>query len=230
MKKGIFAILGVSVLMIGCWDTKISDAELYGNTFIRLNDTYFRTPTTWVSHNLFDSAFHIKLPVYMRKTETVPMKNGCASIIFMHRDSIEGAEYHYGRVGIDYYYHPNGDFFKAQDYVLPSETEMMLAPVVKSALRGGKRVLNYVVPEGEIINGPFYSSHRLQHDLAYAYDAYYRRKGHTKGEGPVSCHIFLMMNKTEAAMFTISFHDKDSVLFANLFNVVKTFKWNYINN
>ena len=63
------------------------------------------------------------------------------------------------------------------------------------------------------------------HKIFYAYDAYHRRKGHTQGEGPVSCHIIHLMNKTEAALMTVSFYDKNSVLFENLFNVVKTFKW-----
>ena len=36
--------------------------------------------------------------------------------------------------------------------------------------------------------------------------------------------------RTEIKKDSISFFDKDSVLFENLFNVVKTFKWTKYNN
>lgn len=115
---------------------------------------------------------------------------------------------------------------KADEYISYSDQEKTLAPVVSRALSGGQKILDYTVPDGELLNGPFYDSHHIyDRKFFYAYDAYYRREGHTQGEGPVSCHIFLLMNKTEAALMTVSFHDKDSVLFDNLFNVVKTFKW-----
>lgn len=224
-------LLLATILFIGCWEPKrISDIELYGNTFIHVGSEDFNAPDNWIIHNLFDSTFQIKLPPIMRKTESYPMRDGCASTIFMYRDTTEADEYYYGRIGIDYYDHSFGDFNKADEYISYSEQEKVLAPIVNRALSGGKRILNYTVPDGELLNGPFYDTHFI-HDrkFFYAYDAYYRRKGHTKGMGPVSCHIFLLMNKTEAALITVSFHDKDSVLFKDLFSVVKTFKWKEIH-
>lgn len=154
------------------------------------------------------------------------MGNSSASCIFMYRDTTDINNYHYGRVGIDYYRHSGGIYAKANEYVNYSDLEIIFAPVLKNALSGGRKVLEYTVPDAELLNGPIYDSHSLFGEkLFYAYDAFYRRKGHTKGEGPVSCHIFLMMNKTEAALVTIAFHDKDSILFENLFNAVKTFQW-----
>lgn len=228
MKRAFLILpLFATIFLSGCWESKhISDVELYGNTFIHVGYEDFVAPGSWVTHNLFDSAFQIKLPPYMRNTESYPMRDGCASTIFMYRDTTDANEYHYGRIGIDYYYHGFGDFNKADEYISYSDQEKAFAPVVSRALSGGQKILDYTVPDGELLNGPFYDSHHIyDRKFFYAYDAYYRRKGHTQGEGPVSCHIFLLMNKTEAAVMTVSFHDKDSVLFDNLFKVVKTFKW-----
>ena len=218
------------IALVSCWDNKpINATKLYGNTFIHVDYQDFNAPNDWKAHSLFDSAFQIHLPPYMRQTESFPMKDGCSSVIFMYRDSTDSGEYHYGRVGIDYYYHGVGDFNKASDILSYSDQEKALSPVVKKALSGEKNTLGYSVPDGELLNGPFYDAHSLiDHKPFIAYDAYYRRKGHT-GDGPVSCHIFFLMNKTEAALMTVSFHDRDSVLFNNLFNIVKTFKWTTIH-
>ena len=232
MRKYQYIIITLIVLLLSnCWDGKhISDVELYGNTFIHVDYKDFNAPDNWVEHQLFDGAFLVKMPPYMRHTESFPMRDGHASTIFMYRDTTGASSYHYGRVGIDYYYHGFGDFNKANERISYSDQEKALAPVVKAALSGGQKMLDYTVPDGELLNGPFYDSHILfDRDSFYAYDAYYRRKGHTIGEGPVSCHIFLLMNRTEAALMTVSFHDKDSVLFDNLFNMVKTFRWTKYN-
>lgn len=230
MKKIKLFIFLCALLFVGCWDSnQFNEVELYGNSFIRLNNKDFVAPDDWKTHCLFDSAFQIQLPPYMRQTESFPMNEGCSSAIFMYRDTTENNEYHYGRVGIDYYYHGIGDFNKANDYISYSDQERVLAPIVKKALRGGKKILNDTVPDGELLNGPFYDSHYLYNQkFFYAYDAYYRRKGHT-GEGPVSCHIFFLMNRSEAALMTVSYHDPDSLLFKDLFNFVKTFKWTTIH-
>ncbi len=225
-----FFLFLFAITLVGCWDSKaVNDVELYGNTFIHVDYKDFHVPNDWKTHCLFDSAFQIQLPPYMRQTESYPMNEGCSSVIFTYEDSTDASEYHYGRVGIDYYYHGIGDFNKADDIISYSDQKMILSSVVKRALSGGDKILGYTVPDGELLNGPFYDSHPLyNHKSFIAYDAYYRRKGHT-GEGPVSCHIFFLMNRTEAALMTVSFHDKDSVLFNNLFNLVKTFKWTNIH-
>lgn len=216
--------------MVSCWGNKHnSDAELYGNTFIHVDYKDFQAPNDWNTHCLFDNAFKIQLPPYMQQTEFHPMKDGCSSVVFMYRDSTDASEYHYGRVCIEYYYHAKGDFNKADEYISYSDQEMVLSPVVKRALSGGMKILDYTVPDGELLNGPFYDSHQIyDYKFFYAYDAYYRRKGHT-GNGPVSCHIFFLMNRTEATLMTVSFNDKDSVLFNNLFNFIKTFRWTTIH-
>ena len=229
-KLTICMLFSLVFMMVGCWDSKpISETELYGNSFIHIDSKDFNAPDNWKTLSLFDSAFQIKLPPYMRQTESFPMNEGCSSVIFMYRDTTKNGEYHYGRVGIDYYYHGVGDFNKADEYISYSDQERVLEPVVKKALSGGKQMLDYTVPDGELLNGPFYDSHHIyDRKFFYAYDAYYRRKGHT-GEGPVSCHIFFLMNRTEAALMTVSYHDPDSVLFKDLFNLVKTFKWTTIH-
>lgn len=231
MRRTVFLIFIfiVPFLITGCRKSKTNEVELYGNSFIHLNREKFNAPETWVIHNFFDSAFQVKLPAYMRKTQTIPMIDGCSRIIFMYRDTVKGAEYHYGRVGIDYYNHPNEVFPKSDEYISVDEQKVIFAPLIKAALRGYEDL--YIrVPEGKIINGPFYESHLFQYNAGFVYDAFYRRKGHTEGKGAVSCHIFVMMNKTEAAAFCVSFHDQDSAIFSNLFDVVKTFKWNHIKN
>lgn len=230
MKKYILSILIIIFFLTECWEVKVTEAEIYGNDFIHLNQEKFNAPETWIAHNLFDSAFQIKLPVYMHQEQTNSIGDGMSSVIFIYKDTVEGSEYHYGRVGIDYYYHPNGDFPKSYDYI-SHYSQIILAPLVTTALSGGD-FFDYKIPEGKIINGPFYESHLLHYDtnFIYAYDAFYRRKGHMKGRGAVSCHIFVMMNKTEAAAFYVSFHDQDSTIFSNLFNVMKTFKWNHVND
>ena len=100
--KRVFLILPLfaTIFFSGCWESKhVSDVELYGNTFIHVGYEDFSAPDSWVTHNLFDSAFQIKLPPYMRNTESYPMRDGCASTIFMYRDTTDADEYHYGRIG-----------------------------------------------------------------------------------------------------------------------------------
>lgn len=209
-------------MLYGCSNNRtISDAEIYGNSFIRLGLEDFHAPSNWETHDMFYGAFKIQLPPYMKQTENKPLRDGYGCAIFMYRD-----KYHYGRLCVDYNYHRSGGFNKANDYIKYSEQVAILEPIVRGALSGGTTAY-YTVPEGEIINGPFYDNHYVYG--CYVYDAYYRRKGHTSGEGPVSCHIFLLMNKVESAVITVSYHDKDSLLFDNLFNSVKTFKWSNIN-
>lgn len=238
MKRFFFLLLTsvTSLLWVGCRDSKpINDIELYGNTFIKLDNEEFQVPDNWITYYLFDSAFQIKLPPLMQERSHYPLTDGYANIIFMHDRAINVNEYHYGRVGIDYYYHSSGDFNKANDYIHYSDQERILSPFVKQALRGGTKLFDgnstFVTPNAKLINGPFYEPlHMFDGKTFYAYDAFYRREGNFKDTGPVSCHIFLLMNKTESVYITVSHYDKDSVLFDNLFNVVKTFRWTKIND
>ena len=219
-------------LFSGCWDRKpINNADVYGNTFIQVYAGDFKAPESWVTHHLFDSAFQLRLPKFMCQTESLSMRGGCATTIFTYCDTAKQKEYHYGRIGIDYFKCALCGFNKADDYIDYTDIISLFAPILKRSLSGGKKYGDYTVPDAELLNGPFYDSHLLydQH-IVYAYDVYYRRKSHTKGESPISCHIFYLMNGVEAVLLTVSYHDKDSVLFSNLFNCIKTFKWKTIHD
>lgn len=230
MNKLIYIIVCLSIVVFGCKGQKQHNNEFYGNSFIHIDNSDFKAPQNWLSYCLFDSSFQIKLPPYMVQRHYVPIGDSNSSVIFMYSDSTNTDEYHYGRVGIDYYYRGNGDFNKVTDHLTNTDREAILSPIVNRALKGG--VLGeHKFPDGEILNGPFYKTHILyDRTLFFAYDAFYRRNGAYKNDGAVSCHIFLLMNKYEAVVMTVSHFDKDSTLFDNLFNVVKTFKWTIIHN
>lgn len=237
MKRFPIFLFLLTLIIFGCEQRKpISSIELYGNSFIRLDIMEdFRAPSTWESLDLFDSAFHIQIPSYMKLTQTVPLQNGCQSVIYTYNDTTNSEEFHYGRIGIDYYKTKSPTFNKATDNLLHEE-ESFMKPLVKSALKGGMKITeNIISQDGEILNGPFYDIHSFftsppQNHLQYfGYDAYYRRNGHVKGGSPVSCHIFLLMNSTESAVITVSHYDKDSLVFENMFKIIKTFKWNIIH-
>ena len=227
----------LSLLAIGCGDNKqISPEELYGNSFIRVDGTKtFETPSTWESLELFDSAFHIRIPNYMKQSESISSQDGCQSIIFVYNDTTNSDDYHYGRIGIDYYKSQSAKFNKATDYLQYRDEDALLKPLVNAALKGGKLTGNIVVQDGKVLNGPFYDVQSYFARLNgiqtqyYGYDAYYRRDGHIKGGSPVSSHICVLMNSTESAVITISHYDKDSLLFENMFKVIRTFKWNNIH-
>jgi hypothetical protein len=227
MKKQLALLMSFLVIIVGCRKEKgINVVELYGNTFIHLEYDNFRAPKNWNKHELFNRKIQVQLPPYMQQTET-RSSDGYECAIFMYEDSL-GRNHPYGRISIDYYYDPLGRFSKADEYIGYKKQLSIMKPIVESALKGIQSP--YVsVPDGEILNGPHYDSHSFVNSgCFYVYDAYYRRKDYNKDEGPVSCHIFYMMNKTEAVLMTVSYHDKDSVLFNNLFNTIQTFTWSDI--
>lgn len=209
---------------------KISDLDYYGNTFIKMSNDVFDTPKDWNSFVLGDGNFEIQMPPYMRDN-SMPHADGSTrqTYLFNYRDTTENRKYHYGRIAIDFI--KNDNFKKATEYMPYGDQYDFWEPIVRQALKGSIGKDGFVFPDGKILNGPYYENLYLKCPNAsiYVYDAFYRREGHIKGEGPVSVHMFLMMNKQEAAMMTISYHDKDSVLFKDLFNVVKTFKWKEIH-
>lgn len=233
MKYLNYTLLTVCVLsIICCTEHKpINNYALYGNTFIKIDQEDFEIPSTWKPYDLCNDAFQIHLPDYMHVStvdqypdDKNPQK---ITIIFNYNDTTQQHRYHYGRVGIDYYLAGNNNLGSAHDHLQQAEQEELFKPILSSALRGGKISDTYSVPEGKIINGPFYDRYFLK-SMGLAYDVFYRRKGNT-GEGPVSCHIFFMQNKTECTTITVAYHDRDSLMFNDLFKVVKTFKWNNIH-
>lgn len=203
---------------------KKTDLEVYGNTFIKLSDDKFMAPDDWETCILGNGEFQIQIPPYMKESSPIEVDGNLTnSYIYNYRDTTGKGEYHYGRIAIDYVFDESCPFKKAYYYISTKEQEAFWKPIVEQALKGGD-VYGMKVPDGKMLNGLHYTF-LDQDDGTCIYDAFYRRGGHVKGEGPVSVHMFYMMNKKEATMMTISYHDKDSVLFKDLFNVVKTFKW-----
>ena len=226
MKKFYYiAFSYVLVLMVGCSDKKnLSDVLIYGNSFIYIDDTEFEPPADWKTHKFFYGAFQIQLPPYMFKTDSASLSEEfCSSSVFMYRDSLNDEEFHYARISIDYYYNPYVDYNMANEVLNIESQKEIMWPIVKRNIRGGKRIAGFVTKNDNIINGPFYRVLKLsKHRQFKVHDAFYRRAGH--GD-PVSCHLYLLMNKKECTMMMVSYHDRDSLIFKNLFNVVKTFKW-----
>lgn len=135
--------LFAALFVLGCMKPKyVTDMELYGNTFIHIGNGYFDTPDDWITHNLFDSAFQIKLPPYMHRAESSPMRDGCANITFMYRDTTNIDEYHYGRISLDYFRNSLVGFKKSDEYISYSEQKEILAPLVSKALSGGLKIFD----------------------------------------------------------------------------------------
>lgn len=226
MKHYSFLFMVCLLIATSCSENKhYSDLELYGNTFIKMSDDVFDAPSDWKSYVLGDGEFEIQLPSYMRDNSMPHMDDAAnQTYLFNYRDTTGRNESHYGRVAIDFI---KNNFNLATDYVSLKEQYDFWEPIVQQALKGGKGADGFEVPDGKLLNGPICDELRSNVPVRI-YNACYRRGGHIKGEGPVSVNMFLLMNKQEAAMLTISYHDKDSVLFKDLFNVVKTFKWKEI--
>ena len=205
-----------------------SDKDIYGNTFIKLSDEDFNAPIDWKDCILGNGEFQIKIPPFMKDSSPIKVdeKTTTSSYIYNYQDSTKNREYHYGRIAVDFIVEESRPFNNAYIPIQFNEQEAFWKPIVEQALKGGDKY-GINVPDGKLLNGIHYDRLSLK-DGTNINDAFYRRGGHTKGEGPVSVHMFFLMNKKEAAMLTISYHDKDSVLFKDLFNVVKTFKWKMI--
>ena len=238
MKKFPFLLFCLFFMVLGCEQRKqISNEEFYGNSFIRVNMSEdFKAPDTWESMNLFDSAFHIQIPNYMKLSQTVPIQDGCQSVIFTYNDTTNSEDFHYGRIGIDYYKYSTPKFSKATENLDYHDREALLKPLITAALKGGQKISDKIVAQdGEVINGPFYDTQCFfyrgngKYAQCFASDGYYRRNGHVKGGSPVSTHIYLLMNSTESAVITVSHYDKDSLIFENMFKIIKTFNWNNVH-
>ena len=238
MKRLAFLGLVSAILAIGCGNRKeVKTEDLYGNSFIRLDVMEdFKTPSSWESLELFDSAFHIRMPSYMKLSQSVPLQDGRQSLIYTYNDTTNSEEFHYGRIGIDYCKQSKQIYSKATDYLDYHAKEALLKPLVDAALKGGMKITDKITAQdGKLINGPFYDVHSFfskkngNHTQYYGYDAFYRRNGYVKDGSPVSCHIFVLPNSSELAVITVSHYDKDSLIFENLFKVIKTFKWNNIH-
>ena len=84
-----------------------------------------------------------------------------------------------------------------------------------------------------ILNGPFMDCSTTNQIFdknnklirTHFLDTYYRRKSVT-GDSPVSVHIYIMQNDDKMVKMMVAYHDKDSLIFKDLFQSVKTFEWN----
>lgn len=226
MKYYSFLFLACLLTATSCSEKKhISDVELYGNTFIKMSHDVFDAPNDWKTYEFGDGEFEIQIPPYMTDY-SMPQKEGATNQTyeFKYMDKDGRLTSHYGRVAVDFI---KNNFNLATEYLSLKDQYDFWEPIVQRALKGGKGVDGFVYPDGKLLNGPICDELRSNAPIRI-YNACYRRGGHIKGEGPVSVNMFLLMNKQEAAMITVSYHDKDSVLFKDLFNVVKTFKWKEI--
>ena len=238
MRKFIMIVVSIVVAFASCTRHHVSDMELYGNTFLHLTDSDFTVPSDWVEYSLIDSSFTISIPPYMRLSLIYGMRMvEKDEVVFSHNDSVTNGEHKYGRIWIGYSKVPEGTANTVTDYINTYEpqTYQALETIVNNALGKGQNSPSDQngVPAGVVLNGPFYQCLNIGkydwHSL-YAIDAYYRRGGHTKGKGAVSCHIFIVQNYDEMVQITMSHHDKDSLDFKDMFKAIKTFRWSNVKS
>ena len=217
MRKIVVKVVSIVIIFGACTNHHVSDMDLYGNTFIHLNDSDFTTPLDWVEYWSADSSFTISIPPYMRPSN---LDGKSALALFSHNDSVTNGEYRYGKIWIGYYKVPDGSARAVTDYINTYEpqTHKALETIVDNALGKDPNSpsANEGMPVGTVINGPFYDCLCIgKHDMqsTYAVDAYYRREGHTEGKGAVSCHIFIVQNCDEMVNITVAHHDSDSADF-----------------
>lgn len=222
-QKIVFACM--VILLIGCKESVPSDTKLYGNTFINIQSKEFKVPTDWIRYNLMDSACSIMMPPNMKETvlDGFNFIDKSEGTTFSFNDTTDSKKYFYSRVAIDYFREKQGTFAKRNEYILDSEVYKLLDKMVDAEIKNPDLILN----------GPFYDCSETNQmpntdngfTSTYYLDTFYRRKGLT-GNGPVSVHIFIMQNYDKMVKMMISYHDKDSLTFNNLFQSIKTFKWN----
>ena len=222
-QKIVFACM--AILLFGCKESVRNDLDLYGNTFINIGSKEFKVPSDWIRYNLMDSACSIMMPSNMKETvwDGFHFIDKSEGTTFSFNDTTDSKKYFYSRVAIDYFREKQGTFAKRNEYILVSEVYKLLDKMVDAEIKNPDLILN----------GPFYDcaetnqmpSTDNRFTSTYYLDTYYRRKGLT-GNGPVSVHIFIMQNDDKMVKMMISYHDKDSLTFNNLFQSIKTFKWN----
>ncbi|WP_315332661.1 hypothetical protein [Prevotella histicola] len=216
----------MTILLFGCKESVRNDLDLYGNTFINIDSKEFKVPSDWIRYNLMDSACSIMMPPNMKETvwDGFHFIDKSEGTTFSFNDTTDSLEHFYSRVAIDYFRANQGTFAKRNEYlVLDKEAYTALDNMVDAELESPDLILN----------GPFYDCSETNQmpstdngfTSTYYLDTYYRRRGLT-GNGPVSVHIFIMQNDDKMVKMMISYHDKDSLTFNNLFQSIKTFKWN----
>lgn len=230
--SALVTVLGILLLLQSCSDKKYSDKKIYGNSFINIEfDNDFKQPLDWKKYS--NDVYNISIPDYMKRQNWDVdsfIADKPSVIVFRCNDK------HYGRIEIVY----NKGYAKYNyaDYmvgVYEQNTKKQLDEIVTENIDAGTVHNGQVkVKEAKLLNGPFYacynlSSNQNNYTSFYVVDVFYRRSGYY-GNGPVSCHIFFLQNRSEMVRMTISYRDSDSAIFKNMFNVVRTFKWNKIHS
>lgn len=201
-------------------------------------DDKFQDTTTWKTYTYaYAYAFSIMIPPYMRPSkyelniDSTKAKNkngypfvldtctlsekpldstGNAYIIF--RDSLHES---YAYIKINYIKGDNGAFL---DHLQSADLD-----------RFDSRQACDMLIKQEIGTGKLIKERRRWMMITQNGDMYldicYQRVGNTKGEGPVTVHIFLLQNVDEAIEIVASYHDKHRDIYKDLFNIVETFKW-----
>lgn len=233
------------IMLSSCGDkSTVEEFEtgLYGNTFINIEHFSFDIPDNWETDTFFNGAFKMDIPEYMEiadEDECISNKLIKKTIIYRLNNSYGQDYYSYGRIAIDYYspvvnlseeaLNSLGYYgeFNSSDYLMNDSQIKAMFGYIPRVLTADTFPNGVICHDGDskIINGPFYCSHDLGYKRGIVYDAFYRRTGHGEDRSPVSCHIFILQNKYDAVQMTISHKDKDSVLFKDFFNIVKTFRW-----
>ena len=230
--SALIIVVGIIFLLLSCSDKKYSDKKIYGNSFINIEfDNGFKQPLDWRKYS--NDVYDISIPYYMKR-QNWDVDSFIADkpnvIVFRYNDK------HYGRIEIVY---TKGDVkYNYADHMVDiyeQNTKKQLDEIVTENVDAGTIHNGLIkVKEAKLLNGPFYACYNLssnQNNYAsfYVVDVFYRRSGYD-GNGPVSCHIFFLQNRSEMVRMTISYRDSDSTIFKNMFNVVRTFRWNKINS
>lgn len=223
--KNIFIIICLGLLLISCKERKKSELEKYGNTFSYIPIFHFDIPDNWVKYDLMDSAFSIQIPPYMRETiwDGMNIIDKDKGITFCYNDSTLEDEHYYGRVAIDYVTASKGTFSKPEDNLLTGETIDILEKIVDDEIKDRSQILNGPIFDCKSTNQHYFLNH--EPCSTHYLDIFYRRKSVTNS-CPVSVHIFFLQNDDKMVKMMISFHDKDSMIFSDLFKIIKTFEWN----
>ena len=108
------------------------------------------------------------------------------------------------------------------EWALSAENIMALDEMVDGEIKDRSLILNGPYFDCSTTNQMFKNNKLTR---TYYLDTYYRRKSIT-GDSPVSVHIFFLQNDDKMVKMMIAYHDKDSLIFQNLFNSIKTFEWN----
>ena len=222
--KHLLCLFCFAFLLVACKKKVPSEIEMYGNTFGRISCDEFQVPCYWSKYNLMDSSCSIMMPPNMRETsfDGVDIIDKEMGTNFCYHDLKNRNNHYYCRVTIDYIRAQKGTFLMPSEWALNTEIKMALDEIVDRETEN-KRL---------ILNGPYFdcltTNQKIKNNKytrTYFLDTYYRRKSVT-GDSPVSVHIFCLQNDDKMIKMMIAYHDKDSIVFKNLFNSIKTFKWN----